>query len=121
MKFAIPMTIAAAMLCGAGLNAAQASSMPGRNNASIHFADHGGIYDYKPVNDQLLYVQSRDRSWYRVELLAPCSGLNFALGIGFEPEPNGDFTRFSHVRVNGERCPVASMVAIEGRPPKSAN
>lgn len=120
MKYAIPMALAAAIACGTTVGAAQAASERGRP-AVIHFANHGGIYDYKPVNDQLLYVQARDRSWYRVELLAPCSGLNFALGIGFEPEPNGDFTRFSHVRVNGERCPVASMVAINGPPPRSAN
>lgn len=119
MKFALPMTLAAAVLCGS-FGAANARSVPGQESA-IHFANHGGIHDYKPVNDHLLYVQSRDRSWYRVELLAPCSGLNFAVGIKFEPEPNGDFTRFSHVRVNGDSCPVVSMVAIEGRPPKSAN
>lgn len=119
MKRLIPITIAAAIAC-AGFGAANAASIPGQE-AVIHFANRGGIYDYKPVNDQLLYVQSRDRSWYRVELLTGCDGLNYALGIGFQPEPNGDFTRFSHVVVDGQRCPVTSVVAIAGKPPKSAN
>ncbi len=118
MKRMISITLAASILAVVGFATANAAS--GRE-ASIRFADHGGIHDYKPVNDELLYVQSRDRSWYRVQLVGPCNGLNFALGIRFEPEPDGTFTRFSHVRVDGQRCPVHSVVAIPGKPPRNAN
>jgi len=118
MKTAISMTIVAGLLCGVSFTAAQAADAPKVKQAAIHFADNGGIYDYKAVNDHMLYIQSRDRTWYRAELFGPCSGLQFATGIGFEPEPGGDFTKYGSVVVGGLKCKVQSLTQIEGAPPK---
>lgn len=117
MKAAISVALLASVAIGAAHAAAPANKA---KEAAIHFADSGGIYDYKAVNDHELYIQSRDRSWYKAELLGPCDGLQYATGIGFQTEPSGDLTKFGAVLVNGHRCVVTSLVAIEGKPPKNA-
>lgn len=116
MKKAISLTALASLLSAGVAYAAPVAP----KDAAIHFADNGGIFDYHAVNNHQLYIQSRDRTWYKAELIGPCDGLEFATAIGFKAEPNGDFTKFGDVVVNGRSCKVASLVAIEGKPPKDA-
>ncbi len=117
MKRTIPVTILASILFGA-IGAAYAAAPVTGQETAIHFANSGGIYDYRATDDLVLHVQSRDKSWYKVQLVGPCSGLTFATGIGFEADSSGDFTKFSKVVVGDQKCSVTSVVAIEGQPPK---
>lgn len=117
MKTAISATILAVFV---SVGIAHAAGTVSPKDAAIHFADSGGIFDYKAVSNHELYIQSRDRTWYKAELIGPCDGLEFATAIGFKAEPGGDFTKFGDVVVNGRSCKVASLVAIEGKPPKEA-
>lgn len=118
MKNAIAMTVLASVLVAGVANAAAPASA---KDAAIHFADNGGIYSYQADSNHELYIQSRDRTWYKAELIGPCDGLEFANGIGFKAEPGGDFTKFGDVIVNGRSCKVGSLMAIEGKPPKKAD
>jgi hypothetical protein len=83
--------------------------------ARIPFANLGGIEDWRVVNDKTLYVESRNDEWFRVELLSPCTGLQFEQSIGFVAEPTGSFDRFSSIVVDGRECQVSSLT--RGTPP----
>jgi hypothetical protein len=86
-------------------------------NAKIPFVQNGGIRDWRTDNDHELYVQSGDRRWYRVELMSPCVGLEYAKGVRFLPSDSaGTFDRFSWIVANGQRCKVQSVEAIANVP-----
>lgn len=83
----------------------------------IAFASLGGIRDWRASGNDVLYVQSRNRRWYRAELFAPCIGLTFANAIGINVQPGGSFDRFSSVIVDGHECHLRSLE--ESDPPSS--
>ena len=111
----IPM---ASIAPGAAL-AAAGHAAPAPREASIPFVNHHGILDWKVGDATTLYIQARDRNWYRATVLSSCRNLNFATRIGFDTGPSNLFDQSSYLLVEGQRCPVQSVVA-SGPPPKSA-
>jgi uncharacterized protein DUF6491 len=102
----------------AGVGVAEAASAPVRD-ASIPFANHGGIRDWTADRDQGLWVQDSRRNWYYAKLLGPCIGLDFAWSIGFDTRPMGTFDRFSSIVVPRQgRCMIQSLAPSEGPPVK---
>ena len=89
------------------------------HEASIPFVDHHGILDWKVGDRTTLYIQARDRKWYRATVLSSCRNLDFATRIGFDTGPSSQFDRSSYVLAGDQRCPVQSVVP-SGPPPKSA-
>ena len=109
--------LGAALLAAAGV--AFASEATATRAASIPFANHGGIRDWKADRDQGLWVQDIHRQWYYAKLMAPCTGLNFAQTIGFDTHPLGRFDKFSSIYVpgaGGGRCAVQTFT-VSGAPP----
>jgi hypothetical protein len=89
-------------------------------DASIPFANMGGIYDWSADGPSALYIQSISKQWYHVQLLAPCFDLPFAERVGFVSEPgSGTFDKFSSILVRGQECPVKA-IARSGPPPSRA-
>jgi hypothetical protein len=87
--------------------AANAETVP---QASIAFANHGGIRDWEADRDRGLWVQDAHRRWYYAKLMGRCIGLNFAQSIGFDTHPLGRFDRFSAIVVPGSgKCQVQSF------------
>lgn len=85
--------------------------------ARIPFVQHGGIRDWRTDRDDSLFVQDSGRHWYRVSLMGPCNGLDFASGVRFLPSDYaGTFDRFSWIVANGQRCKVQSVQQIPGEP-----
>ncbi len=81
--------------------------------AQIHFIQHHGVYSWHADTDSLLYVEGSDRQWYRVDLLSPCDGLAFAMGVRLLPSDGaGNFDRFSYIAIRGQRCKVQSVKKI---------
>ena len=81
--------------------------------AEIYFVRHGGIYDFHPVSDRVVYLQSRHRDWYQVTMFGTCPGLRFAMGARFLPSIGGDsFDRFSSIRFEHQNCKVESVKAV---------
>jgi hypothetical protein len=102
------------------LSASFATTTSSSREASIPFANHGGIRDWQADRDQGLWVQDVHRNWYYAKLMGPCLGLNFATSIGFDTRPMGSFDRFSAIVVPREgRCVVQSFVP-SGKPPTKA-
>lgn len=59
--------------------------------ARIPFADHGGIYNWRVVDNRTVLIQGQDRGWYKATLLSACVDLPFAERIGFESNADGSF------------------------------
>lgn len=103
--------VVAALPVGAAF-AAPAHSTP---EASIAFADHGGIYDWRADGNQGLWVQDTHRHWYYAKLMGPCTGLAFAESIGFKTEPSGELNRWSSIVVRDSgRCYFQSFEPSAG-------
>lgn len=102
------------------LTASFATESQSGREASIPFANNGGIRDWQADRDQGLWVQDIHRNWYYAKLMSPCIGLNFATSIGFDTRPMGTFDKFSSIVVPREgRCVVQSFTP-SGAPPTKA-
>lgn len=91
----------------AAANPAQSASEP---QASIPFANRGGIYDWRVVDSRTVLIQGLDRQWYRASLMSSCFDLPFAQRIGFETNPDGSFDKFSSIKLRSQNCPLVSLV-----------
>ncbi len=79
----------------------------------IQFIQYRNVYSWHSESDRLLYVQSRDRQWYRVDLFSPCIGLEYSLGVRLLPSDGaGTFDRFSSIAIRGQRCKVESVKKV---------
>ena len=85
------------------------------HETSINFADRNSIQDFEAMSDRVVFVQARDRQWYRVKTTVPCFGLDRAINIAFIANGDGHFDKFSYIHVNGQRCQLES-VAQSDRP-----
>jgi hypothetical protein len=86
--------------------------------AQIPFANHGGIYDWRVVDDRTVLIQSQSRKWYKASLMSACFQLPFAERLGFKSNPSGSFDKFSSITVRGQTCPVVSLVETTPPPKK---
>ena len=92
--------------------------------ASIPFANQGGIYDFHVEDELGLWVQARSGQWYYGKFLTPCLGIQFAITLGFVPGGGiGTFDRWSSVVSHQSgKCSLTSLRAAEPPPgvkPKS--
>lgn len=105
-----------------GLAASPAVAQGGemQEQASIPFANSGGIRDWRSDGRDTLYLQDRHRQWYKAELMGPATDLPFAWAIGFDTGPMNRLDRFSTVVIRGQRYPIQSLVKVDGPPPKDS-
>jgi hypothetical protein len=120
MLAAVAAIVLGATIGTATVGTAQAAEKAApKTDASIPFANNGGIDDWRAENDRTLYVKGRtDRQWFKAELLSDCIGLNFADRIAFEPDASGSLTKFSAIVVEGRKCPFTSFEKVDGPPAK---
>lgn len=112
-------SLAVALLALAPAGLCLAESKPAAAEASIPFANHGGIRDWQADSERGLWVQANNRKWYYAKFMGPCSGLAFATSLGFDTSPQGSFDRWSSVVVPGrQRCTVQTFVPSKGPPKK---
>ena len=90
---------------------------PAREEVRIPFASFGTIRNFRPVGDDVVYLEGTHRRWYRAELNGPCINLPAALRIGFDTRFNGDtLDNSSTLIVGGERCRIMSLTRANGPP-----
>lgn len=87
--------------------------------ASIPFANHGGIYDWRVLDNRTVLIQGLNRQWYKASLMGSCFDLPFAQRIGFQANPDGSFDKFSSIRLRHQNCPLVSLVKAEPPTKKS--
>lgn len=71
-----------------------------------------------PESRDVVYLETTNRRWYRAELLGNCLNLPFANAIGIDTRGSRTLDRFSAVIVEGDRCPIQSLVEVPGPPKK---
>ncbi len=91
---------------------------PAREEVRIPFPSYG-IRNFRPVGDDVVYLQGTHRRWYRAELNGPCINLPAALRIGFDTRFNGNtLDSPPTLIVCGVRRRLASLSRAEGPPPR---
>lgn len=107
---------ALALLCTPIVAQAKAPVPPA---ASIPFADHHGVEDWRAVGDRTVYFEDQHRRWFKATLFSPAFDLPFAEAIGIDSGPLGTLDRFGAVVVRGQRYPFSDFVAVDGPPAKA--
>jgi Family of unknown function (DUF6491) len=80
-------------------------------------APFGGVRSFQADGSEAVYLQDRQRNWYRAELIGPCQGLPWAFGIAIDNRGSSTVDRFSTLIVEGDRCKIESLTR-SGPPPK---
>ena len=92
---------------------------PAREEVRIPFASFGAIRNFRPVGDDVVYLEGTHRRWYRAELNGPCINLPGALRIAFDTRFNGNtLDNSSTLLVGGETCRIMSLTRADGPPPR---
>lgn len=82
----------------------------------IPFVQFGAIRGFRPVGDDVVYLQGRRRIWYRAQLNGPCINLPHALRIGLDQRYSSTLDNSSSLIVEGERCRIVSLVQADPPP-----
>ncbi|CDO38088.1 DUF6491 family protein [Novosphingobium sp. KN65.2] len=90
------------------------------SEASIPFADHGGVDDWRAGDSHTIYFRDNHRQWYRAELMSPSYDLPYVEDIGIDTRPNGTLDKFGAVIVKGQRYQIASFERVDGPPSKGS-
>jgi hypothetical protein len=113
-----------AMLILAGLTAAPAlaDKPPIRpEEVRIPFVQFGAIRTFRTAGEDVIYLQDRRRNWYRAELNGPCPGIERALRIGVDSRYSATLDNSSTLLVDGQRCPIQSLVRSAEPPRRPRN
>jgi hypothetical protein len=86
--------------------------------AYIAFVNHGGVRDWRTVDDNKIYIQDSQGKWYLATLATSSPDLEYATAIGFETKGVDRLDRFGAVVISGTRYPLASLVESGAPPPK---
>jgi len=87
---------------------------------SIPFIGTIGLYNFEADDDRGVWLQDQQRRWYYARILGPCTGLPFATRIGVDTRFGGaQLDRTGTLLVDRQRCPIDSLVASNGPPPKA--
>jgi hypothetical protein len=114
----IVLALLAAAVAAPSLAAPAATAPIEAREASIPFVNLRGIRDFRPDGRDAVYLQDRARNWYRAELAGPCYALPWANAIGVDTRGGNSLDRFGTLIVEGERCPVLSLIRSEAPPRK---
>ena len=96
--------------------APQAESPKKPADASIPFVSHGGVKDWRAVDDHTLYIESQGGQWFKTTTMGTCVGLDFADKIGFDGGGTDTFDKFSRLIVRGQPCPIQTLEKVTGPP-----
>lgn len=121
-------TLAIAMLVAASLAVPVAAKQQDRawpadklgKETSIPFIGTIGLYNFEADGDRGVWLQDQQRRWYYATVVGPCTGLPFAVRIGVDTRFGGSqLDRTGTLLVDRQRCPINSLVASNGPPPKA--
>lgn len=97
---------------------ALAADAPPQREASIPFADHGGIDDWRAEGDSTVYFKDLHNRWYKAELFGPAFDLPYVEYIGIDASPSGTLDKFGAIYVRGQRYAFRSFEQVPGPPVK---
>ncbi|MDD3798724.1 MAG: DUF6491 family protein [Novosphingobium sp.] len=88
--------------------------------ASIPFANHGGVWDWRAKGTREVYFQDNHKQWYLATLFTPSFDLPYVEFIGLDTGPGGSLDKWSAIYVKGQRYTFESFVKVDGPPSKKA-
>jgi hypothetical protein len=83
---------------------------------SIPFIRSDSILEWRADGDRGLFIRSMSGQWYHARTMARCGRLTSALTVGFETRGPDRLDRYGTLRVEGWRCPLASVTLSDGPP-----
>ncbi|MCJ2184505.1 hypothetical protein MTR62_17670 [Novosphingobium sp. 1949] len=89
--------------------------------ASIPFADHGGVDDWRSDGTGTVYFKDLHKQWYKARLMGVAVDLPYAERIGIIAGPGGTLDRFGGVLVEGQRYMFSSFEKVDGPPEGKAH
>ena len=96
---------------------AMASDRPiAQREASIAFADHGGVDDWRAESDRVIYFKDQHRQWYRATLFSPAFDLPYVEHIGIDARPGGSLDKWGGIIVRGQRYSFQTFERVAGPP-----
>lgn len=112
-------SIVLALLALPGLPAVAAAPerAPAEAEARIPFVGFNSIRTFRPVSDDVVYLQDQRRNWYRATLAVPCFNIQSALRLGVDTRFGSTLDNTSSFIVGRERCRIHSLVH-SGPPPR---
>ena len=102
-----------------GDRVASAVANAAAEQARVPFANDGGIYDWRVLDDRTVLIQDINGQWYKASLMTPCIGLPFVQRIGIESNPDGSFNELGAIKLRHQTCPLASLVKTDAPPKRS--
>jgi hypothetical protein len=81
--------------------------------ASIPFANSGGIRNFEANGDRGIWIEDRLRRWYYAKFVGTCQNLEYAAGVVFDTRGSSTFDKFGAVIVEDDYCPIESLVTAE--------
>ena len=116
------LTLLVLILAAAAPATAQPDAPPQRpQEARIPFVNFGSVRTVRTAGEDVLYLQDTRRNWYRAELTGPCPGIERALRIGVDSRFSSTLDNSSTLIVDGQRCPIHSLVRSEKPPRRPRN
>jgi hypothetical protein len=89
------------------------------SEASIPFANHGGIRDWRADGSKGMWIEAASGHWFYASFSSQCTTLPFAIGVNFVPEPSGVLSRWSSIRLaHDERCFFRTLQPSDAPPKK---
>lgn len=111
--------VALSVIAMAGRALASPPDKKHRPEASIAFANHGGVEDWQAEGDSTIYFRDQFRHWYKATLMMPAFDLPFVETIGIDSGPTGSLDKWGGVIIHHRRYPFASFEAVAGPPGKT--
>lgn len=100
-----------ALIAGCAVQQSPNQPPPGPG-AVLHFADLGGIRNWRADGKDAILVEGRRGQWYRATFFGPCPEIRFATTIAFVTDTTGDLDKFSSIVARGDRCYFRSFERI---------
>lgn len=98
---------------------AQAQSEPeSQAQASIPFANRGGVWNWRAEGNRTLYFEDNHKNWYKAELMGFSPDLPFVEFIALDTRPNGTLDKWGAVYIRGQRYVFSSFEKVDGPPSK---
>ena len=89
-------------------------------DASIAFADQGGVRDWRATGPREIYFEDTHGHWFRATLMASSPDMPFVDAIRIDPSPGGALDKWSAIYVKGQRYPFQSFEKAAGPPPRKS-
>lgn len=116
MKKAFSAVAAGAILAGTAGASPPADSAASAKETQIVFPART-IRNFRAEGRDVVYLETSGQ-WYRAALMGDCFNLPFANVIGFDTGGSSALDRFGQIVVEGDRCPIKSLVKSDAPPEK---